>query len=73
MKGFLNYLNYFALKVILLNILHTVAIYLNIYIYIYIYILHVMVIHGYYTFLCCKKNQISLWYKILQNVFLAPD
>ena len=61
-------LNYFASKMILLNILQNVAIYLFKY-----FVAHIMVIPQDDTFLYYKQNQLSLCYIILRNAFLAAE
>ena len=61
-------LNYFALKMILLNILQNFAIYLF-----WSFALHIMIISQNDTFLYCRTNQISLHFIILGNAFLAPE
>ena len=61
-------LNYFASKMILLNILQNVAIYLFKY-----FVTHIMVIPQDDTFLYYKQNQLSLCYIILRNAFLAAE
>ena len=61
-------LNYFALKMILLNILRNFAIYLF-----WSFALHIMIISQNDTFLYCRTNHISLHFIILRNAFLAPE
>ena len=61
-------LNYFASRMILLNILQDVVIYLFKY-----FVSHIVVIPQNDTLLCYKQNQMSLCYIILRNAFLAPE
>ena len=63
-----NFLNYFASKMIWLNLLQNVALYLLKY-----FILHITLIPRNDTFLYYWTNQICFCCIILRNAFLAPE
>ena len=62
-----SFLNPFASKMIALNILQDVEIYLK------YFVLHIMVIPRNDTYLYYRSYQISLCCIILRNAFLAPE
>ena len=66
--GMKSFLNYFALKIIFLNILQNVSVYLFKYCG-----SHITIISRNDTFLYYRINQISMCCTILWNAFLAPE